>query len=147
MRRERYRPRLADRRRLYESGDAATAGGVRLQYVDGSGRNHLIKVHELVAVLAGRDLHRRRRAVAKQAQTFEIVRRHRLLEPADAGCRKDFRLLQRELPRIRAVGVDEKLGVAADRIARGGATFAVRARIASDLHLHARNAVRDPATE
>ncbi len=73
--------------------------------------------------------------------------RHRLLEPGHAQVGERLGHRQRLLARIGAVGVDEQLGIAADRLAGGPHRAEVLVGMAADLHLHPRDARRRPAAE
>ena len=84
--RERHLVASAERVDREQLGDPAAAGDVGLQDVDGAGGEHPLEVGGVVAVLAGRDLHPGRGAVAQQPQALEIVGGDRLLEPAHAAC-------------------------------------------------------------
>ena len=76
---------LAQRADLQEAGDAAAAGDVGLQHVDGVGLQHAPRVVGRIDVFAGGDIHAVRRAFAHEPQARQVVRGHRLLEPADIG--------------------------------------------------------------
>jgi hypothetical protein len=55
---------LAKRGDLKEARDTGAAGGVGLEHVHRPGLEHPAKVHQVVAVLPGRDFHPRRPAIA-----------------------------------------------------------------------------------
>ena len=61
---------------------------VGLQHVDRPGLEHPAEVAQVVAVLAGRDLHPGRRASRTSAQALEVVGGDRLLEPASRRARR-----------------------------------------------------------
>ena len=69
------------------------------------------------------------RAVAEQAQPFEIVGGDRLLEPADAQLGERLGLGQGLLAAVGAVGVDEELDVRPDRLAGGPDAVEVVGRV------------------
>ena len=108
-----------ERRRLQEAGDAAAARGVGLQHVDRAGLEHAPEVRQVVAVLAGRDLHAGGRAVAQKPQPVEVVGRHRLLEPASRPLSaKRSRPVAAPACARRRRSRRRKLGLGADRLAR-----------------------------
>src|SRR5206468_10644086 len=61
--------------------------------------------------------------------------------------REALREGERLLAAVGAVRVDEELRAAADRVARGLHAREVGRGLAADLHLHARDALLDPAAE
>ena len=73
--------RLAEGPDAQEAGDPAAAGRVGLEHVDGAGLEHPAEIGQVVAVLAGGDVHAGRAAVAEQPQPVEVVGGDRLLEP------------------------------------------------------------------
>ncbi len=83
--------RLAQRRGFQEAGDPAAAGGVGLEDVHGVRFEHPAEVAGVVAVLSRGDLHAGGRAVAQEAQAFQIVGGDRLLEPGNAAALKSVR--------------------------------------------------------
>ena len=97
-------------------GDAAAAGHVGLQAVDGAGRAHPPEVVQVVAVLPGGDVGGD--GVADLAQAVEVVGGDGFLEPAHVRGRPR-RVMTRIacLRRVAAVGVDEQLDVVADDVA------------------------------
>ena len=104
------------------------------------------KYDGVVAVLARRDLHAGRRAVAQQPQPLEIVATtpapRTRSRPRSA---KRSRHAQRLLARVGAVGVDEQLALPADGLARRAHALDVARRLAADLHLHRADALRRPS--
>ena len=148
VRGELERARLAERGDAQEPGDPLAAGDVGLQAVDRASLEHPLEVRQRVAVLAGSDLHPRRCPVADQAQTLEVVRADRLLEPAHIEALGGLeREPQRLLAAERAVRVDEQLRVVADRLACDLDALEVALGFAADLHLDPRDALLDPAAE
>ena len=102
--------------------DAAAASDVHLEDVDCSRCAHALEVEEVVAVFAGS--HIRTDLLPDLVQAFEIIRGDRLLEPGDvAGVGEVFGEAHRLLAAIGAVGVDEEVGVGADRLPGPGNTF------------------------
>ena len=83
VQRERHGARTAQRVHAQQLGDARAARDVRLQDVDSAGLEHALEVGQVVAVLTGCHVHLRRGAVADEPQTLEVVRAHRLLQPAN----------------------------------------------------------------
>ena len=77
---------------LQKCRDAAAARHVRLLNIDGMRFKHLADIFYRVGIFAGCDVHSGGSALANRAQPAQIVRRHRLLEPADLllgeTCRK-----------------------------------------------------------
>ena len=94
-------------------GDAAAAGGVGLQAVDGARGAHALEVGEVAAVLAGGDVGGH--GVAHPAQPVEVVGGDRLLEPADVAVGDRLQDPDRLLGGVAAVGVDEQLDLAGRR--------------------------------
>ena len=82
VQRQRQAMRAAQRADAEELGDPGAAGDVGLEHVDRARFEHPPEVARVVAVLAGRDRHPGRRAVAEQPQALEVVGGDRLLEPA-----------------------------------------------------------------
>ena len=73
---------LAERRDLQEPGHASTTSDVGLLHIDGASLEHPPKIEDVIAVLAGGNVHSGGSAIANQAETIKIVGRDRLLEPA-----------------------------------------------------------------
>ena len=65
---------FAQDRGLKKAGVTAAARGVSLQDIDRAGGEHALEVGDVVAVLAGRDIHSRRAVIAHQAQAIEVIR-------------------------------------------------------------------------
>ena len=130
-----------------EVGDARAARGVRLQDVHRARVEHALEVGQVVAVLAGRDLHARGRAVAQEPQPFEVVRGDRLLEPRHAVGGEALGQPQRFLARVGAVGVDEQLDLATHGLARRPHARGIGRGLASHLHLHHAHPLAPPAAE
>ena len=82
---------------------------VGLQHIDRAGFQHAAGIVERVDVFAGGDIHRRRRPLAREPQARQIVRRDRLLEPADIGLAASLANRSACLNREGPVGVDEQL--------------------------------------
>ena len=126
--------------RALQPCEPAAAGDVGLQVRDRA--DQVSEVGRHVGVLACRDVERR--SLTKHAQPCEVGGRDRLLEPADVpvrlvASRPTKRLLDREC----TVRVDVELGVADCRARRAGSASGSR----PELHLHARDALVDPAAE
>ena len=117
---ERNRMRFSQRGDLHESGDPPAPRRVRLQYIHRSRLEHPAEIEDVIAVLACRDVHARRRPVDEERQPFKVVRGDGLFEPGHSLRRKPLGLRQRQLPRVRPVRVDKQLGVRSDRVACGG---------------------------
>src|SRR5438477_6533506 len=132
---------------MEESADAAAAGRVGLEDIDCTGLEHAAEVPDVESVFSGGDVHSRWRAVAQEPEAFQIVRGNRLLEPAHTVFAKHRREIEGLLPRVRAVGVHEQLGIGPDRVARSGNTRDVHRRIATHLHLYAADSLGYPCAE
>ena len=91
--------------------------------------------------------HPGRTVIANQPQSLEIVGRNRLFEPAHVEFGKCVGKLERLFTRIGAVGIDEQLCFIANRFPSRGDPLDIAIRLATDLHLHARNPLLDPAAE
>ena len=76
-------------------------------------------VEEVVAVLPGGDVHARGRTVTQQMQPVQVVRRDRFLEPHDAGVTEGFRLRQRVLTAVGAVGIHVERSLRPDGLTGG----------------------------
>src|SRR5437868_11560208 len=133
MCRQRDTVRRAQRPDAQELGHPRAPRGVRLQYVNGSPFEHPSEVHEIVTVLAGGDIHARRRAITYQSHSVEIVRRYGLLEPTDAVPGETLSESERLFSRVRPICVDVELRGPADRLARDADALDVRCRFAADL--------------
>ena len=94
------------------------------------GLEHPAEVEQVVAVLAGGDVHAGRGAVAEQPQAVEVVGGDRLLEPGHAQLGESLGHGQGLLAAVGAVGVDEQLGVGPDRLAGGPDAAEVVLRVA-----------------
>src|SRR5690348_41187 len=66
---------LAESRDLKEAGHTGAARDICLQDVHSTPLQHGVKIIEIVAVFAGRDVHAPRRALAQKSQPCEVVRR------------------------------------------------------------------------
>ena len=137
--------RLAQRSGLQKPGDASAAGGIGLQNVHRSRLQHAAKITGIIAILTGGDLHLCRRPVTHEAQSFQIIRRNRLFEPAHAVLRKTLGRGQRLLAAVGAVGVHEQFSVVADGFACSLHAFLILLGMGPDFHLDQRNALIHPA--
>ncbi len=130
-----------------QAGDPAAARGIRHSDVDRARLEHAAEVCGLIAVLAVRDVHPSRTAVAQQTQALHVLRGKRLLHPAHIEpAREHLHGGQRLLSRVRAVRIDEERRVA-DCITRRTNPDRVAARVAADFHLDARNSLVHPTPE
>src|SRR5947208_14638231 len=94
---------FAQRGRLQKAADTKAAGRICLQDVDRTRVEHAAEVNTVVSVFARSDVHSRRSTLANEVQSFEILRRNRLLEPDDLRCCKLFRQRECLLARVAAV--------------------------------------------
>ncbi len=147
VRRQRQLEGVAQRVGHEEPGKARAARGVRLQHVGSTPQHQLAEVAHVVGVFARRHLDRGRHPVAHQAHALDVVRGHRLLEPADAERRASLGEGQRLLARQGAVGVDEKADTVADRLARDAHALEIAPRFSPDLHLDIGQAIGGPAAK
>src|SRR5579875_252884 len=148
VRGELKRTTLAQRRHAQEAGDPLAAGHIRLQAADRPRREHPLEVVKLVAVLASGDVHPRGRTIPQPSQPLKIIGGDRLLKPADVVLlRKALRKPERLRTLERTVGIDVELHVRADRLPRHAHAVKIATRLAADLHLHPRDALRHPAHE
>ena len=74
---------FAKRGSLKKAGHAATSGGVRLEDIDCASGQHLAEVMGIVPIFAGGDIHAGRPAISQKSESFQVIRTHRLLKPAD----------------------------------------------------------------
>src|SRR6266571_1482118 len=90
-----------------------------------------MEVREDVAVLAGGELDSCGGVVPYEPQPFEVIGGHRLLEPLD----------------VELLGVDARPDERFPARQRAVRAVAVALRLATDLHLHARDPLLGPAGE
>src|SRR5262249_10299184 len=106
--------RICECRRLEKSGYPGAPGSVRLQNVHSARIEHPSKIRHVVPVFPCRDIHPGGRTITDQSKTFEIVGRNRLLEPSDIIRGEHFCKVQRLLPGVCAVRIDEQLRAIVD---------------------------------
>jgi hypothetical protein len=83
---------LAECRNLQKSGDTSTTRNIGLLHVDRARRKHSLKIENVVAIFACRDLHFYGSTVPNQTKPFQVVGGNWLFEPADAEIVEYLRL-------------------------------------------------------
>ena len=129
-----------------KTGNAAAAGGIGLQDIDGARFKHGAKVIGGIAIFAGSDDHAGGAAISQQSKACKIIARYRFFEPTDAQLTIDFGEFQRLFARICAVGVDHQLRVPDD----GGSGLRTRQiviRVSAYFHFDPTAALSCPPTQ
>ena len=98
---------LADGGDLQECGHAAAPRHIGLLHVHRASFEHLADIRDRVGVFARRDIHFNRGLLANRPKPTQIVRRNRLLEPADILICEMRGERQRLFDRVSAICIDE----------------------------------------
>src|SRR3954462_3750588 len=89
--------------------ETGTPCRIRLKNVNRAGFEHGSEVRRIETVLAGSNIHACRRSIPNQTQTWQIVGRDRLLEPAHIVIGKSLGKFQSLFPIVSAIRINEEL--------------------------------------
>src|SRR6185437_2498549 len=132
---------------LKKTRDASAAGRVRLQYVHGASVEHPPKIACVISIFPSGNVHSRRSAIAQQSQAFKVIRRNRLLKPADTQVSELLSLQERLFSAARSIRIHKQLCIWTDRRSSSINSVDISSGISPNLHLDAGDALLHPTSK